>query len=118
VGYTGTSSLGHVEGATDAVVVPVRRMDALSERLGLTRIDLMKVDVEGAEADVLKGAQGILHITDRIVLETDRRGTGREVRAFLAAHGFRLSHTTSNVWDDPDLEILAFERRRESVSAA
>ena len=34
---------------------PVRRLAALIEEAGLTRIDFLKIDVEGAEADVLAG---------------------------------------------------------------
>jgi FkbM family methyltransferase len=39
-----------------ALVVPVETLDRLAEAQGLARLDLLKIDVEGAEADVIQGA--------------------------------------------------------------
>jgi len=39
------------------VKVHVRRLDALARVLNFEQVDLMKVDVEGAELDVLKGSE-------------------------------------------------------------
>jgi hypothetical protein len=38
----------------------VRTLDAEAARLGLERIDLLKIDVEGYEAEVLAGASELL----------------------------------------------------------
>jgi FkbM family methyltransferase len=40
----------------DTIAVEVRSLDAEAKRLGLERIDLLKLDVEGFEAQVLEGA--------------------------------------------------------------
>ncbi len=40
--------------------VPLRRFDDVAEEGGLTRLDLMKIDVEGAELMVLRGAENSL----------------------------------------------------------
>jgi FkbM family methyltransferase len=40
--------------------VPVRTLDELTNSLGLARIDLLKVDVEGYEPEVFAGAAGLL----------------------------------------------------------
>lgn len=43
-----------------ATSVPVTTLDALAMRYGLGRIDLLKLDTEGAEGRILDGAQGLL----------------------------------------------------------
>lgn len=41
-------------------VVTVRTLDAEAERLGIQHIDVMKIDVDGYESDVFRGAAGLL----------------------------------------------------------
>ena len=40
--------------------VPVEPLDAVIARLGLARVDFVKIDVEGAEASVIAGAHAVL----------------------------------------------------------
>ncbi len=40
--------------------VPVERLDAVIDRLGVARVDVIKIDVEGAEMHVLEGARRTL----------------------------------------------------------
>lgn len=40
-----------------ALEVPVETLDRLAEAQGLARLDLIKIDVEGAEAEVIRGAR-------------------------------------------------------------
>jgi FkbM family methyltransferase len=51
------------------VVVTVDSLDGVVKRLGLVRIDLLKIDVEGGELEVLRGATQVLPLVNRIVLE-------------------------------------------------
>jgi hypothetical protein len=44
----------------DATEVKTGTLDAEAERLGLERVDLIKIDVEGHEPKVLAGAQRLL----------------------------------------------------------
>jgi len=54
-------SLANVENTGDSVVeVAVRSLDSLAEELGLERLDVLKIDVEGLELDVLRRARGVL----------------------------------------------------------
>jgi FkbM family methyltransferase len=45
-----------IKGALGAIAVPVTTVDAIVRDLKLTRLDLLKIDVEGFEEHVLKGA--------------------------------------------------------------
>ncbi len=49
--------------------VPVRRLDSISETLGLTGNIFIKVDVQGYELDMLKGASDLLKKTKGLQLE-------------------------------------------------
>lgn len=55
----------------DTISVPVRRLDTYAQEIGLVRADVIKMDVEGFEARVLMGADGLLqaHPARAIVTE-------------------------------------------------
>jgi FkbM family methyltransferase len=61
-GHSQLSSTLGFDDRSDAVAerVPVRALDGWAAEQGIDRIALLKVDVEGAEADVLRGASGLL----------------------------------------------------------
>ncbi len=47
-GLPGQSAIQHIE-------VPLRRLDTLLPELGIEHVDVLKIDAEGAEADVVRG---------------------------------------------------------------
>ncbi len=78
--------------------VPVTTVDATAGKLGLDRIDLLKIDAEGFDLEVLKGASTLL-ARKRIGAVLAEVGFGRddhrhvlfdEVRDFLAGYGYSL----------------------------
>lgn len=58
---------------------------------GLGRVDVLKIDVEGAELDVLESACKTLQSTGRVVLEYHSDALLGQVRCFLSDKGFELA---------------------------
>jgi FkbM family methyltransferase len=102
-GNTGESSLSKENashaGAPSAVYsVAARPLDAIVAEANLSRVDVIKIDVEGAEFQVLKGAaQTIARYHPVLIIELvpdqlkAMGATVEEVAAFLGAHGYRAS---------------------------
>ena len=76
-----------------ANVIKVQTLDGWASGEDLTRVDWMKLDVEGAEVDVLKGADGIVRrFRPKILVENHlfKRATiADEVRGLLIPSGYR-----------------------------
>lgn len=69
--------------------VEVVTLDGVRDRLGLDGVDLLKVDVEGAEVQVLEGARDTLQHTRHVALEYHTPQARAECLAILRAAGFR-----------------------------
>ena len=72
--------------------------------IGFRRIDLLKVDAQGAEADILAGAQSMLGLVDNITLKINlfdfysKRSSFGEIEGLLS--GFSL-YAITKVSQDP-----------------
>ncbi len=89
---TGTLSLTH------KITVPARKFDSWIKEMGLTHIDILKIDVEGAEELVLAGMQDAFATVrpPYIICETNLRGA---VTDRLSTYGYRASSLdTENGW--------------------
>jgi FkbM family methyltransferase len=75
--------------ASGTIRVPVRSLDSIRAREKIALPELIKMDVEGAEADVLAGAVGLL-AEARPVLVIELHHTGRAVAAALSGLAYRL----------------------------
>jgi FkbM family methyltransferase len=73
-----------------AATVPIRRLDTLMSEAHLPSPNVMKIDVEGAEADVLAGAHETL-MRHRPILMIELHGTNAAVASALDAVGYRAS---------------------------
>jgi FkbM family methyltransferase len=82
-----------VDERSGAIEVPMQTLDDVCGRL--ERIDLLKIDVEGYELQVLRGAAATLEKTCCVVLEfwaEHARGFGYgsdELLSFMSEHGFQ-----------------------------
>jgi hypothetical protein len=60
----------HSQSAEEWIEVPAHTVDSLAEQLGLERMDFVKVDVEGAEEEVISGmTQSLRHFGPGILVE-------------------------------------------------
>lgn len=74
--------------ATQDLTVKITSLDLMIPALTVTHIDLLKIDVEGAEVEVLLGASHTLKLVDRIILEYHSAELLQQVSATLNDHGF------------------------------
>lgn len=83
------------------IPVPARRLDSIAEELGIERIDLVKMNIEGGEREALKGMEQVIHQTRSVCISchdfmADRGGsdsmrTKAFVVEFLRKRGFTVT---------------------------
>ena len=114
--------------------VSVRRLDDVLEKLGVSKVDFLKLDVEGAELSVLYGAMKLLHRESRPAILAEVQDTrtqpwgyaAREIIQFLirmdyrwfaiAAKGALLPISCDQETYDANLVALPVERVEEFLS--
>jgi FkbM family methyltransferase len=87
--------------ARDGIEVPARRLETIAKSLDITYIDLLKVNIEGAEVSALRGLGPLLAKTRYVCIAchdflADEGGaetlrTKAAVRELLLEHGFELT---------------------------
>jgi FkbM family methyltransferase len=75
--------------------VPCVRLD--DELRDVPSIDILKIDTEGYETHVLRGASETLTKTERIALELHYPGERQEIEAIVSPLGFSLVKATGNL---------------------
>jgi FkbM family methyltransferase len=70
--------------------IEVVTLDQIVTELGLDAVSLLKLDVEGAEVDILRGGGYALRVVKRVVMECHSPDLLREVCSVLAAAGFAV----------------------------
>jgi FkbM family methyltransferase len=78
---------------TPGVEVPLISLDDYARQRGLTGLDAIKIDVEGAERDVIEGAEWMLtKIRPRLIyIECDRRENETPIRERLTTYGYTVT---------------------------
>lgn len=83
---------------TSTDVVPLSTVDSFSHMHGVQKIDLLKIDTQGGDLAVLKGAAACLkeYLIDWVMIEVNftvlyqQQPSFADIDSFLAAHSFRL----------------------------
>jgi len=94
---TGYSGLYYSK-ASEWIAVPAYSLDVLTEKLGLSKVDFVKVDVEGAECDVLAGMDSLLrnhHPLLLIELHPATMPQALEIPERLRTYGYSVEFLTS-----------------------
>ena len=99
------ASMGHITSGGQ-VRVPCSRLDTLLAAGDIDTPDLIKIDVEGAEADVLRGAGAVLANHPVIFLATHGELVHRECLELLAAAGYSVTALDGGPPDGKD-EIVS-----------
>ena len=108
--FTGYATFGAVEGESEVIEVPVRRLDDF----GFTAVSFVKVDVEGHEARVLRGGEQTIaacrptllveieqrHLTDGVSID--------EVFGQVVGYGYRGEYLREGQWHP--LDTFSVER--------
>jgi FkbM family methyltransferase len=98
-----------IEPERGGIAVPARRIDTVARELGIASIDLLKMNIEGAEQIAVEGLAGIIASTRHVCISchdfladgggSEQLRTKAPVSAFLVEHGFRV--TTRDDAPDP-----------------
>lgn len=88
----GSSSVAHRVGA-GLETVRVETGKRLVELEGLPAPDVLKIDVEGAEAAVLRGAEGLLRGHEALLISTHSRALYEECAGWLLERSFHVLHS-------------------------
>lgn len=111
----GTEAILHVKGGHSTLTVeggdpgveftaqrsvPIRTLDCLLEKAGIAQVDFLSVDVEGYEAEVLKGTT-LGRIRPRLCLVEDKARDWTVHRHMLANGYKRVRRTDLNSWYVP-----------------
>lgn len=62
----------------------------LCKKNGIDKVDILKIDVEGAEMEILKSSKSLLKNIKRIVVEWHTEKLRDEIKDFLKEKGFKL----------------------------
>ncbi len=91
----------------DGIRVQGRRLDQVAHELGIPAIDLLKVNIEGAEVAALSGIESVIGSVRHVCIgchdfradngDPETMRTKAQVSAFLRGHGFSLTTQDSPV---------------------
>ncbi|MES2862030.1 MAG: FkbM family methyltransferase [Pseudomonadota bacterium] len=102
--------------ATDGEVVETVTLDSLIDRAGLTRVDLIKIDVEGAEPIVIAGARDMLaRLRPAVIFECNAHinaggetGAAGEAWTMLSSAGYCFFRLIGDAFTAIDTPPVAF----------
>jgi FkbM family methyltransferase len=84
---------------TGVYKVPVTTLDLFTNQIGVDKIDVLKIDVEGFDFEVLKGAKQLLEEKRIKVIVVETPGTPKlreDMNEFLVRNGFVTAYIVRN----------------------
>lgn len=109
---------GHLMKVQSKVPVPTIRLDSFMAWAGISKVDYLKIDTQGADLSVLKSAGQRIRDIKKIMLEVaitsvplyEGATTRPEVIAYLEHYGFALKNAESQYYDqEQNLTFVAEE---------
>jgi len=99
--------------AQDAVVTPVLRLESIAQQLGHSRLHLVKLDIEGAEFDVLEECLQTGPLIDQLLVEFHHRW--RDIGLERTRHAIRVveRYGLQLIYVSPSGTEYAFLRNEE-----
>ncbi len=96
---------------TRPIAAPIWTLSDALDRLGVARVDWLKIDVEGAEFDVLRGVSpDDWPRIARVILEAESDEAARAAVTLLKSAGFSVAVRPNTVFQNERLQLL-FARR-------
>lgn len=99
---TGMSSVQYATGRTAQISVSSITLDQVIKKYGIQHVDLLKLDVEGHELEVLRGANRFLSMCKHIVMETHEKEGGppnAQIIETLKKYNFKIELVYSELND-------------------
>jgi FkbM family methyltransferase len=91
----------------ECFTVQMRTLDSLLDNGEISRPDIIKIDVEGAEAAVLRGAQNLIGAhRPGILIEVHSPTLAKECEAILQSHGYTVRWLAREKLSDPGVSHL------------
>ena len=97
---TAISSITEREECWSTVKIPVQKLDTLVKKLSLTSVDIIKIDSEGSEVMILKGAKNTLERFIPYILVEVRRHNYSKFKNFVDSLLYRCEPLITGSIDD------------------
>jgi FkbM family methyltransferase len=82
------------------IVVGSLTLESLCKKCKVNKIDLLKIDVEGAELEILKSSKNVLNNVKKVVVEYHSENLRRQIRKFMIKIGFVVVFEEKKACDD------------------
>ena len=115
-----TEFIGQAIDYSEEKMVPVQKMTL--DSLQLSRVDLIKIDIEGMEMEALEGARELIEKTHPILLIEQIKTIRERLRAWIQERGYEVIDAGINLLavhrSDPTLKELQARMTQTQTSAA
>lgn len=93
---TGTGGHSLVNKTKEKIKVKAEKLDSILSKQKIKKADLIKIDVEGAEAEVLKGARKTLKEKPKIIFEAWNKSYLDKIENILKKYNYRIKRISTD----------------------